>query len=419
MRFYSPDHMDLVDPAYDFVHETASVPGADQRRRCYAHEILDRPPYHGVVLSRHTTGRSKSDRYTESQAVRLLRQGAHRFLRLDGHAPRLDVLGDSGAYGRAFSPQDARDARDEAADLVRFYDTVGVDLGLAPDNVIVGFAPGRPTSRRSGPPRDWVERAARTLDLAEIFLEVWRQRPRRWVPLGVAQGWDAPSYADAVGRLQEMGYEYVALGGLARLHDADLLDCLGGASRARRSGTDFHLLGVARPTLAPSFAAHGVVSFDSTTPMRQATRDDEHNYHTLTDGYLAVRLPITDASPKMKRLHRAGRLDVEAARQAEADSLDVLRRFDRGKASLQEVLGVLHAGAQIRNEPFPEEPYRRLFGDRPWQQCPCAVCRSAGVQVVLHRDGERNVRRGFHNLHVLAHRLRVDFPDAWPTPSMS
>ena len=413
MKFFSPDHMDLVDPAYDFVQEESSVPAADQRRRRYAHEILDHPPYHGVVLSRHTTGPTKSGRYTEAQAVRLLRQGARRFLRLDGHGPRLDILGDSGAYGRTFYPQDVRDVRDEAADLARFYDAVGVDLGLAPDNVVVGFAPGRPTSRRAGPPQDWIRRAERTLYLAETFLRTWARSHRQWVPLGVAQGWDAPSYADAVGRLQEVGYEYVALGGLARLHDADLLDCLAGADRARRPGTVFHLLGIARPSLAPSFASHGVVSFDSSTPMRQATRDDEHNYHTRSGGYLAIRLPITHASPRIIRLHRAGRLDAEAARQAEAAALDVLRRFDRGRSSPREVLDVLREGARVRSEPFPAEPYQKLLDDRPWQQCPCAVCRSAGIDVLLHRDGERNVRRGFHNLHVLADRLRADFPDAW------
>lgn len=415
MRFYSPDHMDLIDPSYDVLAERGEVASGDQRRRLYAHEALGRAPYHGVVLARHTTGRAKSDRYTESQAVRLLRQGAHRFLRLDTGAERLDVMGDSGAYGRAFDTQDAGHVQDEAADLAAFYDAVGVNYGLAPDNVVFGFVSGRPTGRRASP-SDWVDRSVRTLDLAQTFRRVHGSARRAWEPIGVAQGWSAESYADSVAALQDMGYRYVALGGLARLQDAELLECLGGAGRARRPDTAFHLLGVARPAHAPTFARHGVASFDSSTPMRQATRDDDHNYHTATGGYLAVRLPITSASPRVKRLHRAGRLDPEAARHAEADALDALRRLDRDRASVEEALGVLAAGAALRAEPFPAEAYRALLADRPWKACRCSVCRTVGVEVVLHRDGERNVRRGFHNLHVLAGRLRAQFPDAWPSP---
>ena len=323
-------------------------------------------------------------------------------------------MGDSGAYGRTFSSQTAGDAGDEAADLASFYDAVGVDYGLAPDNVVVGLATGRPGSKRPTVPPDWVVRAERTLALAEAFVAEHRTTARPWTPVGVAQGWDAPSYADAVSALQDMGYRLVAVGGLARLHDADLLECLAGADRARRPGTTFHLLGVARPSLAPVFAGLGVTSFDSSTPMRQATRDDEHNYHTATSGYLAIRLPVTTGSPRLKQLHRAGHLDAAAARRAERTSLDALRRLDQGEATPDEVLDILAEGARVRSEPFPAEPYRRLLTDCPWQTCPCAVCRAAGVEVVLHRDGERNVRRGFHNLHVLAGHLRADFPDAWP-----
>ena len=415
MRFYSPDHMDLVDPTYDFVAERGEVPAGDQRNRLYAHEALGRAPYHGVVLSRHTTGRAKSDRYTESQAVRLLRQGARRFLRLDG-PQRLDVMGDSGAYARAFETQDDGHVVDEATDLAAFYDAVGVDYGLAPDNVVFGFVSGRPTGRRTDVPDGWADRAARTLDLARVFRRVHAAAPRAWEPVGVAQGWSALSYADSVAALQDMGYRYVALGGLARLQDAELLECLAGADRARRPGTAFHLLGVARPDHAPTFARHGVASFDSSTPMRQATRDDDHNYHTAGGGYLAVRLPVTAASPRMKRLHRAGALDADAARRAEVDAMDVLRRLDRDRATVGEALDVLEVGAELRSEPFPAQAYGALLTDRPWKVCPCAVCRAVGVEVALHRDGERNVRRGFHNLHVLAGRLRSAFPDAWPAP---
>jgi hypothetical protein len=46
------------------------------------------------------------------------------------------------------------------------------------------------------------------------------------------------------------------------------------------------------------------------------------------------------------------------------------------------------------------DAYRETLGDRPWRSCPCAVCRRAGIHVVIFRGAERNRRRGFHNLWV-------------------
>ena len=57
------------------------------------------------------------------------------------------------------------------------------------------------------------------------------------------------------------------------------------------------------------------------------------------------------------------------------------------------------------------DEYERTLRDRPWRDCPCAVCQdpAVGVEVVLFRGNNRNRRRGFHNTYVfyeqLGHRL--------------
>ena len=52
MKFYFPDSQDLVSPTYDFVHDEYSPLRVRQRDDRYAHEVLDRPPYHGILCSK-------------------------------------------------------------------------------------------------------------------------------------------------------------------------------------------------------------------------------------------------------------------------------------------------------------------------------------------------------------------------------
>ena len=54
------------------------------------------------------------------------------------------------------------------------------------------------------------------------------------------------------------------------------------------------------------------------------------------------------------------------------------------------------------------EQYRETLADAPWKKCGCTVCKAAGVEVVLFRGSERNKRRGFHNMHVFAKRLKQE-----------
>src|SRR5207245_2562752 len=105
------------------------------------------------------------------------------------------------------------------------------------------------------------------------FLARHRSAGLRFIPLGVAQGWSPRSYATAVQALQAMGYRYVALGGMVPLKTREILECLKATEEVRRSETQLHLLGVTRLDQIERFRRFGVVSFDSTSPLRQAFKD--------------------------------------------------------------------------------------------------------------------------------------------------
>ena len=49
---------------------------------------------------------------------------------------------------------------------------------------------------------------------------------------------------------------------------------------------------------------------------------------------------------------------------------------------------------------------RRTLEDRPWDNCPCEICRAASVEVMIFRGSNRNKRRGFHNLGVFFRHVR-------------
>ena len=53
-----------------------------------------------------------------------------------------------------------------------------------------------------------------------------------------------------------------------------------------------------------------------------------------------------------------------------------------------------------------EESYKRTLIDKPWQSCPCKICKDTGIDIVIFRRNNRNRRRGFHNTRVYFNKLR-------------
>lgn len=400
MKYFFPDSQDQVDPSFDFVTEATSPYRVRQRDDRYAHEVLRKPSYDGLLVSKTIVDGlpGVSGKYTGAQRHRLYRIGIRRFFRLDEPGWSITTMGDCGAftYVRDDEPPFTVD------EVIEFYDGCGFDYGISVDHVILGYDP----SETSDLLDDWARRQALTLNLAATFLQVAREQGCCFHPVGVAQGWSPRSFSRAVSDLQSMGYRYVALGGMVPLKTPQILACLEAVAAVRSPDTRLHLLGVTRCDQLASFAAYGVESFDSTSPFRQAFKDDRDNYYTAERNYLAIRVPQVEGNPKLKAAIRAGRIDNDRARLLEQQCLQLLNEYDAGIASIDPVLDALTAYSELFDSDRDRRAeYRDLLESVPWKSCPCGICAKVGIHVVIFRGTERNKRRGFHNLHVFAEKL--------------
>lgn len=411
MKFFFPDSQDLVDPSFDFNDEIRSEHRVRQRDDRYAHEIFSRPPYDGLLVSKAivdgTAG--SSGKYSLAQRHRLMRLGARDFFRIP-ESPRLEIMGDCGAfsYVREERPPYSVD------EVIDFYENCDFDYGISVDHVILEYDARLDTVLGADLlPAGLQERQAITLELAEEFLHRHKVRRSRFIPLGVAQGWSPDSYAFAVSALQRMGYRKIALGGMVPLRTPDIRAVVERAGSLRAPNTTFHLLGVNRFEHIEEFGRYGVASFDSTSPLRRAFKDDKDNYFTLSRTYTAIRVPQVDANTKLQRRIVAGQVDQATARVLEQRCLDALKRYDEDRAEIDEVLEALRTYELVHDGRSDRSPvYREVLTDRPWRDCPCEICRQLGIHVMLFRGAERNRRRGFHNVYVVNQRLHQELQRA-------
>lgn len=402
MKFFFPDAHDLVDPSFDFVTERRLFSGSRQQSQLYAHEVLDEPPYDGMLLSKAMVdphSRAKSVRYSFAQVQRLKRQGIREFLRLDrpGLKRRIESMGDCGSFSYVNEPEPPYGVDS----VIEFYLDCQFDYAISLDHVILGFQDDRAEVRP-----EWQSRFEITLEKAEEFLKRQRAEKLPFVPLGAAQAWSAASFRDAVSSLQKMGYDYIALGGMVPLKTMEILASLEAIKTVRRPSTKLHLLGISRLDNLEAFKNYGVCSFDSTSPLKRAFMDDKDNYHTLKRTYTAVRIPQVDGNAQLKRLILSGEVDFSVARKLEVACFEGVLAYDAGKLGLEAVLDRLREYEAVwhgkKDDTFR---YRETLADKPWKKCNCSVCRQLGIHVVLFRGAERNRRRGFHNLYVLRQRL--------------
>ena len=408
MKFFFPDSSDQVDPTFDFDAETRSETRVRQRDDRYVHEMFATSPIDGLLVSKSIVegAGSSTAKFTIAQRQRLLRESAPNYFRLNGKANgrSLETMGDCGA----FSYSKEKTPPFSVSSVVEFFDNCDFDYGLSVDHVILqydancdGGLPGV-----NVPPPEWVERQELTLSLAREFLEERGRSGSRFCPVGVAQGWSPQSYAYSVQKLQEMGYDYIAIGGIVPLKTREILASLDAINSIRKSTTKLHLLGVTRTSELPNFHRYGVVSFDSTSSLRQAFKDDKDNYHTLDGAYSAVRVPQVDANPKLQRAIRSGKIDQVKALFLEKACLKALRDYESGKAKVKSVVDVLCEYDELFDGRVDRhETYLEILEERPWAQCPCDICKTIGYHVILFRGAERNRRRGFHNIYVFRQRL--------------
>lgn len=402
MKFFFPDSLDQVDPSFDFINETRSNFRVRQRDDLYAHEIFETPPYDGLLISKGIVDGvgAGTSKYSMSQRHRLYRLGVQEFFRLDSvRHKKLETIGDCGAfsYVKEEKPPYTVD------EVIDFYETCNFDYGISIDHVILGYNQKLDYSLPNLDivPPDWRERQKITLDLAEIFLKRHQDRHCRFIPVGVVQGWSPHSYAEAFAKLQDMGYKMISLGGLVPLKTQEILDILNAISPLRKAEVGIHLLGVTRLDSIQKFQDYGVVSFDSTSPLRKAFMDEKDNYFTNGRTFSAIRVPQVDASPKLRKRIASGEIDQVAALELEKRCMKALHGFDTGITGMDDTITALRDYEDlVRGPDYDITAYEEALKQMPWKNCDCDICRSIGINVIIFRGAERNRRRGFHNLYV-------------------
>lgn len=402
MKFFFPDSQDHVDPSFDFDAETRSEARIRQRDDVYAHEIFDPPPFDGLLVSKAIVDGIGTAKYTFGQRRRLMFEGVRKFLRLDNTS--LETIGDCGA----FSYRNEDKPPYSVDEVLDFYESCGFDYGFSVDHMIGDFVadhnlqlPGFDALE------EWRFRQQLTIELAHEFFGAVRRQQCNVKPIGVAQGWSGTSYAESVTALQNIGYDYIALGGIVPLRTPQILEVLMAVDRIRRPKTKLHLLGVNRLDRVNEFASYGVWSFDSTSPLMRGLKDDRNNYFTFSgDAYSSIAVPQVDGNPELGRKIRSGRVAQAGAVALEVETMCRLKDYDAGRIGVDEAVAAVSEYARYCELKDREKETRRTLVAQPWKECECAVCRSIGIHVVLKRGAERNRRRGFHNVYVTHALLR-------------
>jgi hypothetical protein len=424
MKFLYSDTQDYVDPSYDFLRD-CSRPGRERYwDDAYPHEIMDPVPYDGLLIAmsavRQATGVSTSKvRYSTKEEQRMLRDGARKFLRFDGPKCKdLMLMGDCGAFAYVDHPIPAYSPKE----VVDFYTECGFTHGVSPDHVIFECDLTNPKGGKV--PKTTRSRFDITLTNAEEFYRLCADDDFPFEPMGAVQGWSPASMADAAKKLESMGYKYLAIGGMVPLKPEAIKTVLAFIRSMIRSETKLHLLGFAKAETIQEFTKFGITSFDSTSPLIRAFKDNKANYFIESpmgglDYYTAIRIPQAMENSRLMQGVKRGIFSAEDLQALERKALDSIRSYDRGGTNLSATLSSIMDYHQflLRGEiSAPEVKERELEKTRarvqrtleetPWKRCRCDICKTAGVEVIIFRASNRNKRRGFHNLGVYHKHLK-------------
>ncbi len=379
LRYFIPEWDDQVDPDYDFENDVHSGGTGDWSNQVYAHQMLPYPAYDGILVSRVVAEKSKRKKEL------INKYGVHRYLRV----PRsFSVMGDCGAFGyigERVPPYTTEDVLD-------YYSRLDFDYGVSVDHLIVAATEA-----------DKLFRYELTIQNAADFIKEHMRRKLPWVPIGAVQGWDSESYVEAAKKYVEMGYKYLALGGLVRTPTAGIVQIIRKVRSSIPKDIQLHLFGVARLAAITQFSELGLNSVDSASMLRKAWLGSDRNYLSKEGWYSAIRIPQAEGCFRAKRLVAEGAITYEKLSKLEKSCLRGIRKFAEGVAfpskSLLDLLveyDTLVAGSRKGTRARIE----RTLEDRPWAKCPCRICQRNGVEVLVFRGNNRNRRRGFHNTFI-------------------
>ena len=344
MRFYFPDSQDQIDPSFDFETEERSPFRIRQRDDRYAHEVLSPGALHGHA-------RLQGDGRRRRRRRRPLQRPAAP-APLPRRRPR--VLPPRRGAGRRIDDAWATAARSPTSARTTPPYTV--------DEVIDFYEELRLRRRHLARPRHPRLRT-RTDAERDCCQPEWERSPRahartrRGVPAPASRARLLVSSRSASRRAgarsptpspsQRSGHRLQADRARRPGRSEDPRDPRASSTRSRESATSrprLHLLGVTRCEQIPEFASYGVTSFDSTSPFRQAFKDDRDNYYDVdanlgraarAAGRGQREAPATD--PRRRDRQASRRVDSSArASNAWPPSTAARRRRRQSDAALRE-----------------------------------------------------------------------------------
>ena len=407
MDFFLPESDDLVDPNFEFLTDTYSdLRSKDLEHDVYAHQLFDAPNCDGLLIT-------KSNITPPIELQVAARGGVHAFFRF----PKTrKIIGDCGAFQFIDDPVPPYTNEE----IYAYYERLGFDLGISLDHVIVEFDLRYDEGQelfKFDPTDDMKLRFRLSLDNAKELLHLTSRRNAKFKPIGSVQGWSPSSYHTGVRELIDAGYDYIAIGGVAKASNDTIIAILSEIrSTVLNAGVKLHILGVARLNILDDYMKTNVASCDSAGSLMQAFKSTKDNYYAPIRNYTAVRIPAVngDSSPKvLKHLKPfadcAEKYDREKQRlsKLEQGALKAIRAYAKHSLSLEKAMAALKT---YENQFDGEQTYYPMFEetlrDRPWENCPCAICKKIGVEVIIMRGNNRNRRRGFHNTFVFFEQFK-------------
>ena len=237
----------------------------------YPHEVLGKAPYDGMLISLSTLGISKGSSYSQGQRFRMMREGIREFLRFpcknfQGDPDEYPIMGDCGSFSK-----DKENAKLDLKEILEYYEACGFTHGISPDQIIVEKNESWVNLKKT--PSKIITQAEYTSQKAEEFFVQSKINKVSFEPVGVVQGWSLKSFSRYANKLVEIGYKYIALGGLASRPTKEIYRIALEVITKIPPHVKVHILGFNRFDYLEKFHGLGIYSFDSTSPLLRAFKD--------------------------------------------------------------------------------------------------------------------------------------------------
>jgi hypothetical protein len=407
LKYFLPDWEDRLDPDFDFINDQYSKNHKKDpyNHDIYIHQLYENPPHNGSLFSL-SVFQSKIGLNNDGNAFKIKEStNIKDYLKIPENSS-LEVMGDCGAFGYV-NEKKPPEPFYTVENVSKIYDKLGFDYGVSVDHLVIDFKMIKDpkTGKRKKKifsTREKNKRIKITLTNAEKFLKEHKTQKYDFTPIGVAQGYDLKTYKKSTEALINMGYEYIALGGIVQYKTEVILDILKEIQPVTEN-VDLHLFGVLRPNYLKKFEKMGVTSFDSASFLRKAWLRSGQNYLAPNgQWYAAIRVPQS-SNPRILKNANTNGYCKEDLEKMEQQSLNALMNYDQDLIDVEEVLDIIlkYDELLLRNSDDGKnlrKKYKRTLEEMPWKSCQCKVCKEIGIHSIIFRGCNRNKRRGFHNI---------------------